>query len=122
MYAGCIGYRRRRPGIEMSPDASRETEDAKQHKCTAARHSQPMRQEACQERLGADAACHRDKTRAHPRGIGSFRSEHRAGAASSVPRSALSLTRAVLRSMADALSFMRTALSLSFSLFSTIFV
>jgi hypothetical protein len=50
------------------------------------------------------------RPRAHPRGIGSFRSEHRAGAASSVPRSALSLTRAVLRSMADALSFMRTAL------------
>jgi hypothetical protein len=37
-----------------------------------------MRQEICQQRLGADAACHRDETRPHPCRIGPFSGEYSA--------------------------------------------
>jgi hypothetical protein len=78
MYAGRIGYRRRWAGIEVSPDVRAETEGAKEHKCTAARHNQPVGQEVCQERLGADAAGHRDEPCAHPRRVGPFGGEYSA--------------------------------------------
>ena len=57
------------------------------------------------ERLCADAACHRDKTRAHPGGIGSFRSEYSAvgsefstpvGAVLDARRTLLHVGRAIL--------------------------
>src|SRR6516165_7335557 len=76
MYAGCVGHWRRWAGIEVAPDASGETEDAKQNERAAACHYKPMRQEICEEGLGSDAACHRHKAGSHPSGIGSLRSEH----------------------------------------------
>ena len=60
----------------MPPDGRAETEDTKQYKHTGACHDQPTRQDVYQECFRADAACHRNKTRAHPRGIRAFGSEY----------------------------------------------
>jgi len=121
IYAGDVGHGRWWAGVEMPPDACAEAEDAKQDKHATTRHDQPMRQKICQQRLGADAACHRDETRPHPCRIGPFSGEYSAvGSEFSSPVGAILDARRTALHWA-ALSFIWTALSFSLPVFSTVF-